>query len=820
MRELLHHPESDSIFWGVYNDVHASQGVEPLRAGARLPSLGRGLSTVLPSMDFETYSEAGYYFDEERQKWRGIKKSPPHGLGAVGAAAYSFHPSTEVLSLAYDLLDGCGMQLWIPGCPPPQDLFDHIARGGLLAAWNSAFEWFIWTNVCAARMGWPGLPWWQLRDDMAKARAFALPGALAKAGEAIGAGEIKDKEGQRLLRKFSIPRTPTKKDKRRRIKPDEDPEDGGKLYQYNCQDVRAEVDIAAKVPDLTDTELRYWLHDQLINFRGVHIDAEGANNCAAIINQAHEKYTRELQDLTGGAVKTESELEKMKGWLAGRGLNVGSLDADAVAEHLAKFDKAEKASTLGVPAPPDVAAYQGREECRRVIELRQLLGMASIKKLFAIQNHLCPDDRLRGIYAYFGAHTGRVAGRGPQPANIPGGGPKVRQCDSVNGCGRHYDKAHTECPWCGTPDWASDVVEWSPEAAEDALQVAKAQSLEVMEWYFGNAVKTISGCLRALFMAAPGCEFISSDYSAIEAVVTAMLAGEQWRIDVFRTHGKIYEKSASKITGVSFKAMMEHAGYTDLDKPEWWTEPQTGEHHPLRKKIGKFAELASGFGGWIGAWKNFGADAYLSDSEIKDAIIKWREASPMIVELWGGQVRKVPGQWKFYHEYYGLEGMAVLAVLNPGRRYSYRGMSFFIEKGILYGELVSGRCLTYHSPKLHPVRDRFSGEQIYSLSYMGWNSDSTKGPVGWQRIYTYGGKLTENFVQATARDIFMDRMDAVERAGYGIVHHTYDEMVGEVKEGTGSIEHLEAIMSDMPDWCRDWPIKAQGGWRGKRYRKG
>lgn len=221
--QVIYHPESDSYYPGKFSEPDAAQGcvvVDPssIPAYTRLPS-GCGFSTVLPDMDFETYSEAGYYFDETAKKWKSITKSPPHGIGAVGAAAYAEHPSTEVLSLAYNLKDGLGARLWLPGMPPPTELFDHIAAGGLLEAWNSAFEWHIWENVCK-RMGWPPLPYWQLRDAMAKSRAFSLPGALGKAAKVLEVTDQKIDDGKRLLNKFSKPRNPTKKDDRRRIRPE------------------------------------------------------------------------------------------------------------------------------------------------------------------------------------------------------------------------------------------------------------------------------------------------------------------------------------------------------------------------------------------------------------------------------------------------------------------------------------------------------------------------------------------------------------------------------------------------------------------------
>jgi hypothetical protein len=315
---VILHPESDSYHTGKLSEADASQGcveVDPssLPAYTRLPS-GCGLSTVYPDFDFETYSEAGYEFDPTANKglgkWVSITKSPPHGIGAVGAAVYSEHPSTEVLSLAYNLKDGLGARLWLPGMPPPTDLFDHIAAGGLIEAWNSAFEWHIWANVCAARMGWPSLPYWQLRDAMAKARAFSLPGALGNCAKVLQVSDQKIEDGKRLINKFSTPRNPTKKDDRRRIRPEEDHEDAGKLYNYNLGDIKSESAVSAEIPDLSDDELELWLLDQCINLRGVAIDREALAGCLAVVNQASEKYTAELVALTDGTVQGPGEIAK------------------------------------------------------------------------------------------------------------------------------------------------------------------------------------------------------------------------------------------------------------------------------------------------------------------------------------------------------------------------------------------------------------------------------------------------------------------------------------------------------------------------------
>ena len=734
-----------------------------LLAGHRLPA-GCGFSTVMPDLDFETYSEAGYTWDNDTEKWVSITKSPPHGLGAVGASAYSEHPSTEVLSLAYDLKDGQGARMWLPSMPPPFELFEHIAKSGLLEAHNSAFEWYVWENVCHSRMGWPALPYWLLRDSMAKARAFSLPGQLAKLARVLEVSDQKIDDGKRLINKFSKPRNPTKKDPRTRIRPEEEPVDGPKMHAYNVGDIKAESAVSALMPDLSTDELELWLLDQCINLRGVHIDPDGLNNCLAIVEQAFKQYTAELISITEGSVQSAGEIGKIINWLGCEGVHMSSIDADHVEQALKKED---------LPA-----------NARRVLEIRSLIGAASVKKLFAIDRRRSSDGRLRDLFAFCGAdRTGRFAGRGPQPQNLPNSGPRVMRC----ACGRHYGPHLQECPWCGVFADATPA-EWGINAVEDALKAIASKDLKMVEHYFGDAIASVSGCLRGLFSAAPGCDFLCSDYSAIEAVVLAMLSGEQWRIDVFRTHGKIYEMSAAKISGVPFEELIKH-------------KKETGDHHPLRKKIGKVAELASGYQGGYGAWLAFGADKHLGEEEIRESIKAWRKESPMIVKFW-----------------YGLQDAATAAVQNPGTCYAYNGLTYGVKDDVLYCQLLSGRKLSYHQPRLHPDVTPW-GKPVLKLTYMGWNSDYKKGPQGWMRMDTYGGKLCENVVQAIARDILTFAMKNVERAGYAIALHIHDEIVSEVIEGTGSVEEFERIMATMPTWAADWPIRAAGGWRGKRYRK-
>ena len=777
MREVIVHPESDCIFAGKFTESDAQQGAHTTRAhelrAGELIATGLGWSRVLPDMDFETYSEAGFYFDEELGKWSAVPGSPKtgHGLPAVGTPVYTEHDSAEILSLAYDLKDGLGPRLWLPGMPPPVELFNHIANPNALPleAHNSGFEWYVWNNIGVRRHGWPALPLERLSCSMAKGKAFGLPGALGKVAEVLEVGEQKDKAGANLM-KLTKPRQPTKNIHDRRFTPLRHSDEFSALYNYNIQDIRAESAVSAQVPDLSAYERGVWIFDQRVNTRGAPIDTAGLNVCRDILNKATAKYTEELNEVTRGAVPSAAAVQKFGEWLAFRGVPLPNMQKETIAAAVKRDD-----------LPPDV---------KRALEIRVSLGSNSVKKINAILLRISRDGRLRELFRYYGAErTGRFAGAGAQPQNLPSAGPSVKQCDPVNGCGKHSHIASDACPWCGSPGWVSGAAPWSPEAVDDALEAMATGDLAFVERAFGDAIALIGGCLRGLFCAPPGRDLIASDFTAIEGVVAAAIAGEEWRLEVFRTHGLIYESSASAITGIPLDEFIRH-------------KKETGEHHPLRKKIGKIAELASGFQGGVNAWKAFGAaDLFESDDEIKAAVDAWRAASPNIVNCW-----------------YGLERAAKNAVRSPGTWYEYNGIKYGVKDGVLYCELLSGRRLAYQNPRLVPDVLPW-GKPTERLEFDGWNSDSTKGRVGWKVIDTFGGRLFENVVQATARDIMVHAMLNLEAAGYPVVLHVHDEPVAEVAEGAGDVAHFEALMVDLPEWCKNWPIKAAGGWRGKRYRK-
>lgn len=823
---------------------------------------GLGVATVIPDLDFETYSPAGYIWNDDLGRWDGPPGAAQNakGLGVVGAQRYTADPGFEILTARYNLKDGRGSQHWRPGLPPPQDLFDYIASGGLIETWNAGFERWVWENYCVPRLGWPPIRFEQWRCAMAKARAHALPGKLANAGDVLGLEVQKDRDGKRLLDQFSVPQKPSKADPRLRVSPvwtqaDIDREwaervprattkgqqrklaeailgehaDTLKLDAYCATDIESEAEASSLIPDLSPAELTYWLDDQRINRRGIQVDVAAIEDCIAIIGQAHRRYGDELRTLTGCA---PTELEKLKGWLHAQGVHLDSMDEDAVSAAL----------TWNLPPL-----------ARRALEIRAAVGSASVKKVFAMRNQVSNAGRLHDLYMFHAARTGRPTGNGPQPTNLPKAGPMVYRCGwhrgkplESGGCGRHHGAHTMYCHWCGkfTLRGPKDAAEWNPDAMVDGIEAIGHRSLDWLEVLFGDAMLTLAGCLRGLFIAKEGHELVSSDFTAIEGVVIACLAGEQWRVDAYANDAPMYLLSAERMYGTTVAEMQAYAKVN-------------GHHHPLRQK-GKFGELGLGFGGWTNALRNLGADG--TDDELKTMVLNWRGASPAIEWLWGGQkkgpadvIRQNAGmmngadRWDKRTEYFGLEGMAISAVLNPGVEFPVMrlngtptGISYLVRGDVLYCRVPSGGLITYHRPRVEPAMQDWRG---LALSFEGWNSNPKMGPLGWVRMNTYSGKLAENATQKSARDIQMPaihrcetgRFDVDVRYGgsltqqmaqarrasaqYPVVMHTYDEIVSEVPVDAGSVEEMESLMTTPLPWTEGWPIKAAGGWRGKRYRK-
>ena len=744
------------------------------------------------TMDFETYSEAGYRWDDDTQKWRspiGFANAK-RGIEVVGTHNYVNHPTFRPLSLCYDLHTGTGVQRWIPpddlqpidvvaiGPPPghaqhsptdhgpyadarhPWALLKYIENGGMIEAHYVGFEHTVW-EWCVANWGWPEWPLSQQLCSAAKARASAYPGALDPLCVVLDVDEKKDPAGKRLIRKLTVPRNPTKKNKALRWVPATAPEDFEQFYQYNEQDVRSEAAASARIPDLTPHEREVWELDQTINRRGMAIDRAGVENCIAIVEQATERARRELYTLTQGAVQAHTEVAATLRWFAYRGFHLHELDEDTVSESLKRTDLA-----------PDI---------RRVLEIRKALSFGSVKKLYAMREQTSADGRLRDQYIYHGAHTSLWNGRGVQPANLP----------------RPFD-ARFE----------------SPAEVEKALRVIACRSIELLELEYPTLepLEVVASCLRSLIVASPGHRLISADYTAIQAVVTSALAGEEWRLEVFRTHGKIYETMASQLTG---KPLDYYVNY----------KREHGHHHDDRQTYGKIPVLSADFGAWINGWKRFGADKVIGDDDaIKRLILQTRAKIPNIVELWGGQTRD-KFQYSERQELYGLEGAAVCALLEPGRAFEYRGIVYQKHGDALYCRPPSGGFITYHNADLYPSTRPYARPWEYEISYEGWNSNPAKGAPGWRTMNLYGGVQTQNVVSHESREIQALALLRIERSGYPLVMHTHDENVTEVPlNSEHSIAEHTRLTAELPSWAvtpdgRPWPIQVPESWECSRYGK-
>lgn len=714
------------------------------------------------TLDVETYSEAGYVWSSVKSYtpsglikpgWIIVQKSKNSGLACVGAYAYAEHPSTEILSLDFE------GELWKAGDPPPQNYINWIQSGGLVDAHNSFFEYVIMRFVATRKMGWPLLPIGQLRCTASRCRSWGLPGSLENAGRALNLTIQKDMEGHAAMLKVSKPRDPTQKDSRVRYTPADAPELFAKLYPYNQTDTAAERLLGGALPQLTAFELEVWKLDQRINERGICVDIEAVNGGIKIIQQLETQKTAELAAVTGGVVTTGGQTDRMHAFLRAQGVVLPNMQKKTVAAAL------------------DDKRLQGK--ARQVLQLRQDLALASVKKLFSMHNRVASDGRLHDLFVYGGAaRTLRWSSEAVQLHNLAKAGPDLMICSS---CG-NYQMPYFGCKICGTLKGLA-AVDWCAEAAAQCIETIKQGSLPALvERWGGDAAFAISGSIRAMLIAGPGSDFIGTDYDSIEARILAQIAGEEWRLEVFRTHGNIYEMSLAHMSGIAYAEIMEH-------------KERTGHHHPLRK-VSKVRELASGYQGAVAAYKRFGAgDYYDSDEAILADVKEWREKSPAIVALWRA-----------------CEERTAAAVAEPDTWKPYREIAYYYAQAhdVLYCRLPSGRLLPYHKPRLAP-----NDWGRLAVTYTGQDQESG----AWCRVDGYGGMYTAHIVQGAARDILAWAMLQLDAQGYPVVLHVHDEPVAEVPEGTGSVEAVERILGILPPWAAHWPITATGGWRGKKFRK-
>lgn len=644
----------------------------------------------------------------------------------TGSWKYIESSDFEILLFAYSL-DGAPVEVVDLACGEslPDWLIPALFDPAYIKhAYNAAFEFGALSKVYGSMI--PA----QWRCTMFHGLYCGYTAGLDATGKALGLSADKQKNaaGKALIRYFCVPCKPSKANGgRSRNYPRHDPEKWKLFKEYNRQDVVTEMEIERRLSTFPVPAWvqRQWEVDLTINARGVAIDLDLVHGALDIGARVKQELTNEAVAISG--VRNPNSVKQLTEWLNDEmdGEEVADLRKGTVARLLTK----EGNST----------------EVQRMLEIRQELSKTSTKKYDAIETCVCSDGRVRGLLQFYGANrTGRWAGRLVQVQNLP----------------RTYTKE-----------------------IELARKLVEQKNVGALRVLYGSVPDTLSQLIRTAFVAPEGHVLIDADFSAIEARVISWLAGEEWRLEVFRSHGKIYEASASQMFGVPIEKIKK-------GNPEY----------ALRAK-GKVAELALGYQGSAGALINMGAlDMGLTEEELPDIVSRWRDANSKIRDLW-----------------YAMDEAAV-RVIQSGGTATVRGIVFAKEYDVVQGvscmtiTLPSGRKLYYINPTLGVNQwDR------PSIAYSGMDQKTKK----WKTIETYGGKLVENCVQAIARDCLAGALDRLEAAGLPVVFHVHDEVVIDTvpfDTAENMLRTVEQIMSEPVAWAPGLPLNADG-WVGAFFTK-
>lgn len=630
-------------------------------------------------------------------------------LKEVGPYRYAQSPLFRVLLFAYAFDDEPVTKIDLTREPLPTDIWLALFRADVIKmAHNAAFEWYCLSQTFAGRKQL--LPISQWRCTQLHAQYCGLPASLDTLGKALRLPQDKQKmsEGRALIRTFCCPHKPTKKNPNEWVNPEDELEKWETFKTYNGQDVVTEREVERMlapfpVPDFVQTQ---WEQDIMMNARGVRIDrafVEQAIHCSETVN---DRLIAEAIELTG--LSNPNSRNQLVDWLN-----------ENIDEEVTTLRKEDVKSLLGTVSD---------ETALRVLQIRKETSKTSVKKYTAMTNCICEDGRVRGLLQFYGANrTGRWAGKLVQVQNLPKN--KTPLLDA-------------------------------------ARELVARGEVDTVEMVFGNVGDTLSQLIRTAFIASEGHTLVVTDYSAIEARVIAWLADETWRLDVFNTHGKIYEASA---------AQMFHMPVEMITKGS-----------DLRQK-GKVAELALGYQGSVDALKRMGAlEMDIPEEDLPDIVRRWREASPNIVNLWRD-----------------VDRVAIECIRTERTTYAQKMICFSIERAnglkFMAVRLPRGRKLYYANPTLGV--NRFGKESIEYDSM-----DQTRKT--WGTVETYGGKLVENIVQAIARDCLADLTVRLTDEGYKIVFHVHDEVVID-----GKAEDLKPVLDVMAEpipWAPGLPLKGDG----------
>lgn len=640
-------------------------------------------------------------------------------IGKAGLYRYAQSEDFEVLLFAYQMDDGeVELVDLVQGEQIPENVQLMLKDAAVVKhAYNAAFEWY-----CLNRAGYE-TPLEQWRCTMIHGLYCGYTAGLDATGKAIGLPQDKQKltTGKALIRYFCVPCKPTKSNGNRTWNlPRHAPEKWELFKEYCKQDVVTEHAILKRLNyfPVPEEEQELWQQDIRMNAFGVRVDSKLIEGALTIDGVSSAELTEEAINITG--LQNPNSTVQLKAWVE-KELS-DRLEVDVELPGLRKEDVSMLLERNDLP-----------KEIRRVLEIRQQLGKTSIKKYVAMKTAKGADERVRGLTQYYGANrTGRWAGRLVQLQNLP----------------RNYLK---------TLDYARQLV--------------KEKNYDGIRFLYGNVPDTLSQLIRTAFIPSEGHKFVVADFSAIEARVIAWLAGEQWVNEVFATHGKIYEATASQMFHVPIEKIVK-------GNPEY----------SLRQK-GKVATLALGYQGGTAALIAMGAlNMGLAEEELPDIVQRWRNANPRIRDLW-----------------YAVE-QAALTTMQTAQPQGINGLIFRYEGELMYGQsfltvqLPSGRKLFYPKPFL---KENQFGKMAIHYYTVGQQTKK------WEVASTYGGKMTENIVQAIARDCLAETLRRIEQLGLQVVFHVHDEVIIDAPMEV-TVEQICDLMAEPIRWAPGLLLKGAG----------
>lgn len=628
-------------------------------------------------------------------------------ISKAGAYRYTQSPDFEILLLAFAINDGPVILIDMEELPVfPQLFLRYLSDPNTVKhAHNAAFE-----RLCLKAYG-INVPIEQFSCSAVKALYCGLPSSLDKVSKALNLEANKDAQGKALIKYFCCPQKPTKSNNfRLRNFPAHDPQKWEAFKKYCAQDVVVEREIIAALAEyeLPTFEKVNYIVDQHINDRGVEVDVNFINNAISLDQITSQLISYELKMLTN--LENPNSGAQFKKWFN-----------DATGENIQSLAKESFQKLFTLTEDPAIL---------HALKLYEAGSKTSIAKYAAALDSVALNSRIRGLIQFYGAgRTGRYAGRLVQVQNLP----------------RNYMK---------------DL--------DEARKLVANGDFETFDLVYDNSKKVLSELIRTMFVPKDGTIFGVMDFSAIEARVISWLAKEQWRLEVFKLHGKIYEANASNMFNIPIE---------DVDKEQRFK--------------GKVAELALGFQGGPNALERMekaaGAVVELTPAERKSIVTKWRKANPKIVALWDD-----------YQE------QAINAITYPGKIFydCNRIIAFHYDRLYLTLELPSGRKLFYYKPKLVP--GKYGG---LSVTYYGLTDNSV-----WSIQDIYGGIFVQNVTQAIARDLLATALQDLHSENFEVCMHIHDEVVAElpIETAVHDLERISEIMSKAPEWAKDLPIKSSG----------